>query len=526
MPRPTALVLVGLVALGLTVFFAMTSPRTRLNSGAENTLRLAIRQPAGPLDPATQTSIEATMILYPVYQGLVASTVDPATGADMFEPELAEHWDVSDDGLTWTFFLGPRHLFSDGTAVTAEAVKWSLERAIQLGRGPASELIDLVQTIEAPEEYTVVIRLNRRVHSLLPTLSQRVAWIINPSAGMRKESDPLGVGWLAEKTEGSGPYTLVRSAHGTGYFLEPNPYWNGPAPQILRIAYLHVPDASIAAMMLKRGDLDLAFTLSTESLAQLESRSDLNVFAVPVAATQALAFNVSAPPFDSIDVRRAANSVISQTEITQTLRAGRANLFDGPIFRGAPGSRPLEAGSCSTYETPPLREKVEIDLIYPGVSPATDTLAIYLQSVLGRAGFDTRLQKLSVPAFFDRIESGRFDAAIMGWVAPNTDPSSTLGYWYDPDKIGVSGNYARYNQGDITALAEAADAAPDAAMRDGLYAEAAQKAREMCLYSFLQHSVMFVAASSRVTGIENTLARDIYDLDFASMALQGTETNR
>lgn len=524
MPRPIALILVGLLAVTLALLAAAVGSRVSASPETATTLRLAVRQPAGPLDPATQTSIEATMILYPVYQGLVASSVDPATGSDIFEPELAERWEVSADGLSWTFFLGEEHFFSDGSPVTASSVKWSLDRAIDLGRGPASELIDLVHKIDAADEHTVVIRLKRRVHSLLPTLSQRVAWIINPAAGTKEASDPQGIRWLADRTEGSGPYLLARSAHGTGYFLEPNPFWKGPRPLIQRIAYLHVPDASIAAMMLKRGDLDMAFTLSAESLSLLDSRSDLRVYAVPVAATQALAFNASAPPFDRLEVRQAANSVISQTEITQTLRAGRANIFEGPIFSGAPGSRPMESGSCSTHQAIPLTDRIEIELIYPGVSPATDTLAIYLQSVLSRAGFETSLQKLSVPAFFDRVESGRFDAAIMGWVAPNTDPTSTLGYWYDPDRIGVSGNYSRYNQSDVTALAEAAEGSTDAELRDELYARAAELAREKCLYSFLQHSVMFVAASSRVTGIETKLARDIYDLDFASMGLEGTDT--
>jgi peptide/nickel transport system substrate-binding protein len=247
---------------------------------------------------------------------------------DKFKMELAEDMSVGD--MSATFKLRKDAKFQDGTPVTAQDVKWSLDRAVTVGGFPTFQM--RAGSLEKPEQFVVVddhtIRVDfiRKDRLTIPDLAVIVPCILN--SGLVKkhanEKDPWGMEYTKQNTAGSGAYKLARWTPGTEVVLERNDAWNlGPQPKVRRIIWRMVPSAGNRRALLERGDADISYELPNKDFAELREAGKLSIVSTPFSnGVQYIGMNVTKPPFDNPKVRQAVAYAIPYQKIMEAVLYG------------------------------------------------------------------------------------------------------------------------------------------------------------------------------------------------------------
>ena len=262
---------------------------------------------------------------------------------DKFKMELAEDMNVGD--MSATFKLRKDAKFQDGTPVTAQDVKWSLDRAVTVGGFPTFQM--RAGSLEKPEQFVVVddhtIRVDfiRKDRLTIPDLAVIVPCIIN--SGLVKkhanEKDPWGMEYTKQNTAGSGAYKVTRWTPGTEVVLERNDDWKlGPQPKVKRIIWRMVPSAGNRRALLERGDADISYELPNKDFVELRDAGKLTIVSTPFCnGTQYIGMNVTKPPFDNLKVRQAVAYAIPYQKIMDAALYGLAK----PMF-GAAADAPTQ----------------------------------------------------------------------------------------------------------------------------------------------------------------------------------------
>src|SRR3546814_876219 len=179
------------------------------------------------LDPAVTMTNNSWTATYPAYERLVRFKVEDGRGTTELEGELAESWTVNEDGTVWTFTLTDGHKFAYGSPVDAEAVKFSFERLLKVGKGP-SDLYSSIEKIEAVDDHTVRFTLKEPFGPFLSTLVVNGAGIVNPAVMEHEVDGDMAQAYLADHSMGSGAFQVSNWEKGQRIVLEPNPHYGGP----------------------------------------------------------------------------------------------------------------------------------------------------------------------------------------------------------------------------------------------------------------------------------------------------------
>jgi len=515
------------IVFTLTMF---VSACEQANEARSDTIVVSVRSNVGPFDPAVFAGAEQVQILHPVYQNLVSIGQDEETSADVFEPELALSWQSSEDKLSWTFELSRKQRFDDGSPVDAAAVVFTIERLLAIGRAPSSALGEILESVEAIDEWTVVFNLREPVPSLLPYVSSSATFIINPNILEHEVDGDLASQWLNTHTAGSGTYRLARFTPRETYILEANPYAATQPISVERIIFRVASDPAIRALLLRKGDLDVAYFLPAEVLADFQGSDRFVAKQVPTKALNYLAFNMEAETFADPRLRRAIALAIDYEAIVRDVKYGLVDPYNGPLLPGMPGY----SATDFPYEYDPIEaarligelasegQIRKLQMIYPGVSAGADTMAVFVQSSLAEIGLEVELQRLTVPALINRIERGNFDFMFMGWVSVFGDPSNIVNYWFDPERIGAAGNYARYDNPRVAELARLSLIETDPEVREQQLAEIVEITNRELPYIYLVKNAVWPVYSARLGGIE-LHEYNVFDPPFSEVRLEGQE---
>jgi peptide/nickel transport system substrate-binding protein len=328
---------------------------------------------------------------------------------DKLKMELADDMNVGD--MSVTFKLKKNAVFQDGTPVTANDVKWSLDRAVTVGGFPTFQMG--AGSLEKPEQFVVVddhtIRIDflRKDRLTIPDLAVIVPCIVN-SALVKKhatEQDPWGLEYTKQNTAGSGPYRVASWTAGTEVVYERNDNWKaGPLPKIRRIIWRMVPSAGNRRALLERGDADISYDLPNKDFVELRDAGKLNIVSTPYSnGIQYIGMNVKNPPFDNLKVRQAVAYALPYQKIMDAALFGLAK----PLF-GAPHGTPTEvawpqahgfntdiakakallaeAGYPNGFET-----TLSFDLGFAGVN---EPICVLTQESLAQIGIKTTINKV------------------------------------------------------------------------------------------------------------------------------------
>jgi peptide/nickel transport system substrate-binding protein len=288
------------------------APTTAPVAAGPRILKLAATASVTTWDPSTSFSTEA-LYMANLYEPLL--WVNPPNAKDKYTPALAEKWDHSADGTTWTFTLRKGVKFHDGTALTAEAVTKSISRTITLDAG-AAFIWAPVAKMETPDPQTVVFRLKYAAPMELIAGSTYGAWIYSPKAVEAANQDPK---YFEKGLEaGTGPYKMESYTAGKEVVLTKfDDYWGGwkDVAHFDKVVVSITPEAVTQQQMLEGGQVDLALSLPLENIKRFKDNASFTVSEEPSLMNYVGYLNTKRPPLDNKLVRQAIAYAIPYNDI-------------------------------------------------------------------------------------------------------------------------------------------------------------------------------------------------------------------
>ena len=241
------------------------------------------------------------------------------------QPELAESWEVSEDGLTWTFSLRDDVAFHDGTPFNADAVKFHIERIqSEEWASPNKSLWDHIVTVEVVDDYTVQISTAEPFGPMLNYLAHGSGGIASPTA-----VEEFGLDFV-ENPVGTGPYKLESFTPGIELVLAANEdYWNGQ-PALDRVVFRQVTEPGARVAMLESGEAHIVAEVPPEEVERLQGVEGIEVVQQTGLRTFFAAFFDDAPALQDLSVRQAINHAVDKQAIVDAIFLGLATPLDSP----------------------------------------------------------------------------------------------------------------------------------------------------------------------------------------------------
>ena len=502
----------------------VTSLRDRAAPQATNSISLSegklvyglTLSPSG-IDPHTNASSELGIALSSVYDTLVYRA--PATGTatdNQFVPGLAESWEVSDDGLTYTFHLRHDVTFQDGTSFNAEAVRVNIERILDpnLQSQKAVYLLGPVESAEVIGEYTVALHLSAPYAPLLDGLAQVYLGMASPAALTKWGAD------YQFHQVGTGPFKFVEYVPNDHLTLVRNDDYNwGPSiydhsgPAYLKeIEFRFFTDPAGRALALEAGDVQVMGELPPLDAIRLRDDPRFNIIPVAVPG-QPLGFmlNTQQPPLDDVRVRRALIFATDRDAMVQAIFGGQSPAAVGPLTASTFGYDPSLAG---LYQYSPdkaaalLQEAGWVDSDGDGIRDrdgqplvlkaalmtwgSVPEVAQLLQAQWAQVGVSLQTEVLTYPAALQVAREGTYH--IMPQTYSGSDPDLLWTYYHSGEPF----NWSKVSDIGLDGLLDQERGTYDPAQRIQLYQQAQQSIMEQALLIPIRDPVNLNAASARV----------------------------
>ncbi|MGB3294891.1 MAG: ABC transporter substrate-binding protein [Phormidesmis sp.] len=254
----------------------------------------------------------------------------------IIEPELAESWEVADDGLSITFKLREDATFHDGTPVTTKDVKWSYDRAVSVGGFPTFQMkagaLENTDQFVAVDDTTFRVNLPREDKLSLMDMAVPIPAIMNSALiePHLTEEDPWGLEWVNANPAGGGAYTLDTYTPEERVVLVRNENWtSGPAPAVEKIIWLNVPEAGNRRALLEKGDIDINYDMSEKDISELRADDSYTIVSTPIENCLYTVDLNSQPelagaanPFSDVKVRQAVAYAMPYDDIVETALYG------------------------------------------------------------------------------------------------------------------------------------------------------------------------------------------------------------
>lgn len=330
MSRKSTLMLTFVFILSIIIFSA------GFVSAQRNIVSMSMNQDIDTIDPSKTTDWTEAMAILNIYDSLVIPNPDGTMA-----PLVARDWDYSEDGLNYTFYLNEGIKFHDGRELTAEDVVFSFERMLDLGQGYSWLWSDVVESVQAADQYTVEIRMQEPYAPFISTLPWLA--ILNKELLLENEVDgDSGQEWLLENDAGSGPYKFKSWDRGTELVFERfEDYFRGwpenPVDEVrARIIY---PDSTVLSEM-RTGNLTIGdHYREIETYNRLDALDGVNIETAQTGEIFYLKMNTQKAPVDDIHVRRALSWAFDYETFNEFISPGTEQA-QGPVPQVIPGHNP------------------------------------------------------------------------------------------------------------------------------------------------------------------------------------------
>lgn len=423
------------------------------------------------LDPALVLDGESAKVCDMIFDTLVQYKENTTE----LEPALAEMWENSPDGLTWTFHLRQGVTFHDGSPFNAHVAAFSLNR-------PKAQTGDffkqIISHIMALDESTLEIQLNTPYAPFLTTIASTENSIVSQAAVMHYGQD------FENNPVGTGPFKFVQWDRDDQIVLHASDtHWAGK-PAIDKLVFRSIPDNSERYMELQAGNLHVMEFPNPDVLSEIQGDPMLDLLMQPSLNVGYLAMNMDKPPFDNLKVRLAINHAFNKSEIIE-------NLYQGT---GIPAKNPIPPTLWSYDDTiedypydPELAKQLLAEAGFPDgftttlwalpiprpYIPNGQALAEILQTQLREIGIEATIVTYDWNTYIEKTQNGEHDMAMLGWSA-SADPDNFLYYLLSkttaqkPDAL----NIAFYRSDEMQDVLDRARASTDHNERIELYKQA------------------------------------------------------
>jgi peptide/nickel transport system substrate-binding protein len=431
LPRPRTAFLWACIFVAV-VPLAFARPRAETGTGRPvQELIIGDQFDLQSIDPA-DGMLDDTQIL--VYNGLVE--IDSQFKQT---PGLAESWEMSPDGLTWTFHLRRNVRFHDGQSWNARAALANFKR---LDGYPG---LSDTASVETPDDYTLIFHMKQPTYNLSSNLARTMMSMVSPLA-----INPDG---SLSGAVGSGPYKLVKWDRNAEYVFEANDDFWGGKPNLRKITFKVITDAQARASALESGEIDMMSGYqSLAAVKRLMNDSRFQIIKTVQNTSAVIFYNVNRAPLDNLAVRQAIGHALDLSSMINNLLPGLASPPEG-FFSPAYGDLVNPSVRNPKFDTRRAQTLLEeqgwirgndgirrrdgtpltVTLTYGAANTEDSLLAPVIQDSLKNVGIDVRLNPVEGAALDDLQETKNYDMILVGQsFIPTDDPSFNYqrGYWH------------------------------------------------------------------------------------------------
>ncbi len=464
-------------------------------------------------DPQRSSSLAAAEVLYMIGDTLVTLSDDLKT----VEPALAESWEVSDDGLTYTFHLKEGISYCDGKALTAQDVVGSMERWLTPD-GPYVSVwkAGTVDAITAPDDRTVVYKLKAPSSGLLYQMAQFNFIIIDPA-----QAEELGDDFGVTAFNGTGPYCFeswqpndaVTLTRHDGYDWGTEALGNPGPAKVEKVIWKVIPEESTLVASLQTGEIDATYSLPAWSIAQLEADPTVQM-AQPEASfrTHYVGMKTSRPFMKDIKVREAVSHAIDQAAIAEAIFFGTVQPAKSYYAEDALDYDP--ATDTSPFDFDPDKTKTMLEevgftmgddgfwqkdgekltLTYYGFNTSREQ-AEAIQGDLRKAGVELNVELFDSTAIWAKLREESYDLFQMDY--PYLNAGDALNLYFSSASM-PSPNRMMWNDRETDRLLEAGNTAVNDEDRAEAFKSLGRHLHEAVLWKPLLLEKPTVAIGSRL----------------------------
>jgi len=476
-------------------------------------------------DPAPYTSgttFDASS--KPLYNRLV----EFKRGTSEVIPGLAESWEVSADGLEYTFRLRPGVKFHSTSYFTptrdfnADDVIFSFERQrvksnpwYEYSPGISWEYFNgmsmpsLISKIEKIDDMTVKFILNRPDAPMVSNLAMDFASILSAEYAAQLEKSG-NMGDLNQKPIGTGPFEFVAYQQDAAIRYKANPdYWGGKQA-IDNLVFAITTDASVRTQKLQAGECQVMAYPAPADVEMLRADPNIKVLEQQGLNVGYLAYNTKVPPFDNPKVRKALNMAINKQAIIDAVFQGSGVIAKNPIpptmwsYNDAIVDDPYDPAAARALLAKEgvtnLSMKIWAMPVQRPYNPNARRMAELMQADFAAIGVKVEIVSYEWGEYLARSkELNRDGAVLLGWTGDNGDPDNFLAVLLGCDGVGGS-NRAQWCNADFEKLIQDAKVTSDIKERTRLYKEAQVVFKREAPWATIANSVVFVPMSNKVTG--------------------------
>lgn len=495
--RASRLGLVGLLAAGALVLSACTgggqsdpSPTSTGKPDPDATLTVGLVLEPTNLDIRRTSGAALEQILIDnIYEGLLTRTED-----NQIEERLASAYEVSSDGLTYTFTLNEGVVFHDGSALTSADVVASYETVKSDAAVQGNEQFASVTAITAPDPQTVEITLAQPDQNFLFTLT-------GPAGLVFKKGDATD---LKSAENGTGPFVLDRWTKGSAITFDRfDDYW-GEKATIGEVVFQYIPDFTAGVNAALDNSLDVLTAVDPNLVSQLEDGGDFTVTTGRTTDKATLAFNNAKAPLDDVKVREALRLAIDHEALVEAVGAGQAQY--GPIPELDPGYEDLS--DVAPYDPKKAQELLKeaghesLDLTLTIPSFYGTTVSQVLISDFKKIGVDLEVDRVEFGAWLEDVYTNKdYDLSFVLHVEPR-----------DFVNFANPEYYFGYDNAEVQALYEQSQTEIDPEKSAELLAEAARIVSEDHAADWLYTGETLTALAPGVSGFPKDSINSRIDL--------------
>ena len=449
---------------------------------------VGVQQDIDSLDPHKATAAGTKEIIFNIFEGLVK----PDENGNLINA-VASDYTISEDGLVYTFTLRDNVKFHNGNVVTAEDVKYSLERVSGLLDGtPLISTLSTIKSVDILDEKTVQVTVENANTELIYSF---VAAIIPAGSGEDETADPIG----------TGPFSFVSYKPQQGIVLAKNPdYWQEGLPYLDQVEFKIINSADTALLELQGGTIDF-YAYLTDSQAQALQGSH-QVISSPTNMVQALFLNNAVEPLNDVRVRQAISYALDKEAINDFVGGGNGTLLSSAML---PTLKEYYVDLNDTYGTTANVEKAKELMADAGYADGFDmeiaivsTYEFHMQTgeviveQLKEIGINATIKGMENSSWLDEVYNGRqFDATITVLTC-----DMTPGYLMNRFQTDSSKNFINFQSAEYDEIYAKAQAALDPDEKAGYYKELQKILCDQAGSVFIQAPANQTAISSKLEG--------------------------
>jgi len=452
--------------------------------------------PAG-FDPVRGPSGMSHVVIEQVYSTLMALDADAKP-----YPELAESFQVSDDGLQYTFKLRAGVTFHNGDELTAEDVKFSFDRLRAKDSGYSyTAQVETIDTVDVVDKLTVRFKLTKRTGPFLVYMAFPGSSIVPKKlveSGYDLNAKPVGSGPF--KFMSYEPRSVIKFDRNEKYFQEGKPYFDA-------MEYRIIPDITALTNAVASGEVNFSNEIPPKDWASMKTNAELKSQTLEGSRYYWLIPNNTTKPLDNPKVRQAIGLAIDRSALVAGAFFGQATAIRGGVipewnwgyadikFFGEKGevakAKALlaEAGFPNGFET---------SMTMASSFPPMMGMAPIIQANLAAIGIKAKINSMEIPRYWDEIWGpSKFDMTAMYWLSPLADPDDFVTNNY---KRGMAVNVQKSGSAELDAILDEAKQAPSQDARKAIY----KKMQEMSLEEMgivpLVNGHLLIAHSNKLQG--------------------------